>query len=263
MKDIFAEEKTNTVQKTKRSFRLHRKLFLLVFGIALLWQSLIFMDMRLTDYARSLQDTFKIVLTVNGPTDNATLAKIGDSLNQKKDVSAVKLYSPQDALNTVQKQNPQLAQSILLMGKNKMPAYFEVKLTSQGISNIGPLVDNLAAEYQQLTPYYNRSHASFAFYADLCSKILRFVLVIALLIFLLFMFLVEAVQAERSLAYAFGGVVSGILAGLLSAGVLALLIYPTGLLVPAITAFTTLGRQILLVVFCALLGWTLSKWQRF
>lgn len=263
MKDIFAEEKTNTAKKTRGGFRLHGKLFLLVFAIALLWQSLIFVDMRLTDYARSLQDTFKMVLTVNEPENNEKLAQIGESLNQKKDIVAVKLYSPQDALLTVQKQNPQLAQSVLLMGKNKMPAYFEIKLTPQGISNAEPLAANLAVEYPQLTPYYNRAHASFAFYASLCAKILRMMLLISALLFLLFMFLVEAVQAERSAAYAFGGIISGILAGLLAAGVLALLIYPTGILAPAVVNFTTWGRQFLLIVFCGLLGWTFSKWQKF
>jgi len=263
MKDIFAEEKPAAAKKTKAGFRLHYKLFLLVFGVALLWQSLIFMDMRLTDYARTLQDSFKIILKINGPVDSATLTQIGESLNQKKDIASVKLYSPQEAMETVQKQNPQLVQAVLLMGKNKMPAYFEVKLTPQGMNNAEPLADSLAAEYAVLTPYYNRTHASFAFYAALCSKILRITLVVALLVFLLFMFLVEAAQAERSFAYTLGGVVSGMLAGVLAAGVMALFIFPTGLLVPAVAAFTTWGRQILLVTFCALMGWTLAKWQKF
>ena len=263
MTDIFETKKDNTAQPPKHIFHLHRKLFLLVFAIAILGQSLLFVDLRLQNYYEELQKSFKVILTVNNTIDNNELGKIGDSLNQKTDIVSVRLYSPQDGLEKVRTQNPQLVDSLLLMGKNKMPAYFELKLAPQAIANVGPFVENLTAEYGFLIPHYNQEHAAYVFYAGICAKILRIALVCALGVFLLFMFLIEASYSARPLAHSWGGAVSGILAGVGAGVLLAALIYPTGFLAQAVWQFTTPAREILLLVFCALLGWTLSKWQKF
>ena len=263
MGDIFEDEKTTT-HSSKQVFRLYRKLFLLIFGVALLGQSLISVDVHLGNYYRALADSFKIILTAPSTINNEQLSQLGDSLNQKKDIQTVKLFSPQDALAAVRHQNPQLVDSLLLMGEHKMPAYFEITLTPQGINNVRPFVENLAAEYEMLIPHYNLSHAQFVFYAGICSKILHIVLILAVLVFLTFMFLVEATPvAGRTNVHHFGGVVSGLLAGLLACGILAGLVYPTGILAEAVARFTSLGRELLLLAFCGLFGWTLSKWQGF
>lgn len=261
MSDIFNDKKEP--QKPKHLFHLHRKLFLLVLAIAILGQCLLFVDMRIQSYYTQLKDTFKVILTVQGTVDNNMLGQLGDSLNQKTDILSVQLYSPQDALETVRKQNAQLVDSLLLMGKNKMPAYFEITLTPQAIHNVRPLAENLAAEYSNLLPHYNEQHAQLVFYTGLCAKILRVALVCALGAFLLFMFLVEASFSTRPLAHSWGGAVSGLLAAGVACALFALLIYPTGLLAQAVEQFTTPGREVILVVFCGLLGWTLSKWQKF
>lgn len=262
MTDIF-DTKKETSKQPKHIFRLHRKLFLLVFAIAILGQSLLFVDLRLQNYYEDLRNSFKVILTVNNTVDNQELGKMGDSLNQKTDIESVRLYSPQDGLEKVRIQNPQLVDSLLLMGKNKMPAYFELKLVPQAIANVGPFVENLTAEYGILTPHYNQEHAAYVFYTGVCAKILRIALVCALGALLLFMFLIEASYSTRPLAHSWGGAVSGILAAIAAGILFVVLIYPTGFLAQTIWQFTTPGREVLLVVFCALLGWTLSKWQKF
>ncbi len=261
--DDFLEDKKPAAKKPKQVFRLHRRFFLLVFAVAVLLQSVVFMDMRLKDYYKELNDSFKVILTVDGAISNAALEQMGESLNQKEDIVSVRLFSPQDALEAVRRQNPQLTESLLLMGKNKMPAYFELRLNYKGINNIRPLMDNLAAEYAGLIPRYNAQHAQLLFYTGLCAKLLHLATIGALLAFLAFMFLVEAYPSNRTRAHYLGGVVSGVLAGAVACGFFAVLVYPTGLLSEAISQFTTLGRQVLLLVFCGLFGWTLSKWQKF
>ncbi len=257
-----AKEQEQATQP-KQIFRLHRKLFLLVFAIALLWQVVLGLDTWTHWYAQELQNSFKVILTVQGNLDNDKLSQLGDQLNRNNDILTVRLFSPQDALQTVMKQNAQLAQAVLLMGKNKMPSYFEITLSPRAINNLMPFMANLAAEYSLLHPHYNAEHAQFAFYASVCAKLMRVVMVVALLVFLLFMFLVEAVPSGRLVRHSMGGVVSGLLAGIFSGLLLAGLIYPVGYLAEALASFTTAGTQVLLVVFCGLLGWTLSKWQRF
>ena len=145
LKEMF-EGKAEASGAPKQVFRLHRRLFLLVFAVAVLLQSVVFVNMRLGNYYKELDSTFKVLLTVNSQAENETLEQIGESLNQKEDIQSVRLFSPEDALEVVRRQNPQLTEALLLMGKNKMPAYFELKLNYKAINNIRPFVDNLAAE---------------------------------------------------------------------------------------------------------------------
>ncbi len=260
MDDLF-EEPRRKDKKIPQQPHLYRKLFLLVFAIALLWQGLIFVDVRLSSYYQELRDSFKVILTISSAENNEQLSQLGDSLNQKTDIQTVKLFSPKDALDIVRQQNPQLVESLLLMGKERMPAYFELTLSPQAINNIRPFVDNLAAEYENLVPHYNEEHAALVLYTGICSKVLHLVFVLSLLVFLTFMFLVEATPVSGT--HSWGGVLSGILAALLACVVFAGLLYPTGFLAQAVSHFTSLGRELLLIVFCGLLGWTLSKWQKF
>ena len=247
----------------KQVFRLHRRLFLLVFAVAVLLQSVVFVDMRLGSYYRELNDSFKVILTVSAQTPNEELEQMGESLNQKTDILSVRLFSPEDALAAVERQNPQLTDALLLMGKNKMPAYFELRLNYKAINNIRPFIDNLAAEYPGLEPHYNADHARLLFYTGLCAKLLNLAVIFAVLLFLAFMFLVEAYPSNQVRAHYFGGAVSGVLAGLASCAFFAVLVYPTGFLAAAAAQFTTPGRQLLMLAFCGLFGWTLSKWQKF
>lgn len=259
MDELFEPEtKKNT--PTKQVGRLYRKLFLLVLAIALVAQGLVLVEKGLTDYYHTLQDSFKVILTVNTPADTTIMEQWGQSLNQKQDITSVRLLSPEDALTVVRHKNPQLVDALLLMGKNKMPAYFEITLSVPAVNNIRPFVDNLDAEYEDLTPHYNAQHAALLFEVGLWAKLLRVLVGVALLAFIAFMFLVEATPSEKG--HAWGGLLSGLLAGLLAGGLTAALIYPTGLLANVVHNFTTWPRQALLVVFCGLLGWTFSKWQR-
>lgn len=263
MEENFLEEKPKNAKPPKQVFRLHRRLFLLVFAVAVLFQSVLFLQTCLNRYYRALDRDFKIILTVSKKMDNAALANLGDSLNQKTDITEVKLFSPQDALETVRKQNPQLADSLLLMGKNKMPAYFELRLNHKAINNIRPFVDNLTTEYPELSAKYSLVQADMLFAAGLCAKLLNLAVLFAVLLFLAFMFLVEAYPSSLTRNHQMAGVVSGGLAGLASCAFFALLIYPSGFLTEVFHNVISVEKQLLLLAFCGIFGWTLTKWQKF
>ena len=260
MDELFEPELKPTA-RPKQLGHLYRKLFLLVFSIALIAQGLFLVEKGLTDYYHTLQDSFKVILTVDSPVDSKTLEQWGQSLNQKQDITHVRLLSPEDALAVVRHKNPQLVDSLLLMGKNKMPAYFELTLAVPAINNIRPFVDNLDAEYEELTPHYNAQQAALLLEVGLWAKLIRLLGGVALLAFLAFMFLVEASPAAQG--HAWGGLLSGVLAALLACAIMVALLYPMGILTQAVRTFTTWPRQLLLGAFCGLLGWTLSKWQKF
>ena len=260
--DDFLQEKPKKPKGSAVVFRGYRRLFVLVFAVAVLLQCVSFVQMQISRYYRAMSEDFKLVLAVTQPVDNPTLAALGDSLSSKEDVTAVKLFSPQDAFDALKAKNERLTQALVALGYEQMPAYFEVKLTNRAINNIRPLVQNLAAEYPQLSPKYSPEQARLIFYSGLCLRTLNLAAVFALVLFFAFMFMVEA-YPMRGKGHLGGAVVSAVAAGLLSFGFLALLTYPTGFLMPAMQHFTSVERQLALLVFCGLFGWSLSKWQKF
>lgn len=260
MDDNF-ELEMKEVHIPKQVGHLHRKLFLFVFAVALLVQGWLVIEKGLSSYYSQLANSFKVILTVDSPAEVAQLEEWGKTLNQKEDIISVRLLSSEDALAVVRHKNPQLVEALLQLGKNKMPAYFEVMFADKAIANIEPMVDNLDAEYEELTPHYDLAHAQLMFRVGLYAKLLRALGVLALLGFLTFMFLVEAAPYNQQ--GALGGLLSGLLAGVLSGTLLVVAVYPAGLVADMLPYFTTWPRQGMLVVFCGLLGWTLSKWQRF
>ena len=262
-RDFLTEETTTPNKPSKQLFHLHRRLFVLVFAIAVLWQGFLFTDMRLAQYYRALEDSFKIILTLNREQTSAALEQIGESLNQKPEISSVQLVSAQDGWEKVRQQNPQLAESLLILGSQRMPAYFEVRLSSHVMGSIRSFADSLAAQYSDLNLHYNASHAEFIFYTGVCFRLLRLSMAFAMLLFLVFMFLVEAHPSRAVRSHVWSGALSGAVAWGCSVILIGLLVYPTGLLQESLSVFTTLERQLLGLVFSMLLGWTLSKWQKF
>ena len=81
-------------------------------------------------------------------------------------------------------------------------------------------------------------------------------------LFLIFMFLVEAYPAKQN-RHHLAAVWAALAAGGISVGLFVAVVYPTGVLMETLSQFTTVSRQLILLVFCGLLGWTLGKWQKF
>ncbi len=258
----FLQEKPKKKKTNPVVFRGYRRLFVLVFAVAMLWQSVSFVQLQLSRYHKALTQDFKVVLALTRPQSHEELAALGESLSAKKDILAVKLYSPQDGLAALKSRNARLAEALVALGREQMPAYFEVKLADRAINNIRPFTQNLAAEYPQLSVKYSAQEADLAFYSGLCLRALHLACVLALVLFFAFMFMVEA-YPSRGKAHLGGGVASALAAGVLSGAVWFGLVYPAGVLVQPLAAFTSPERQLGIWVFCGLLGWTLSKWQKF
>ncbi len=258
----FLQEKPKRKKQSAVVFRGYRRLFVLVLAVAILWQGVSFLQKQLSEYHSKAVRSFKVILTVTQSQTNESLSALGESLSGKEDILNVKLYSPQDALAALKHKNPRLAESMVLLGHEQMPAYFELTLANRAINNARSFTQNLSAEYPQLSVKYSQTQADMAFYSGLCLRILNIACCLALVLFFVFMFMVEAYPL-RGKTHVMGAVLSSVGAGILSFIVFLVLAYPTGLLVPALEHFTSVERQISLCVFCGLFGWTLGKWQKF
>ena len=185
----FLQEKPQP-QKRALASQSHRRLFVLVLAIALLWQVMSFMQLQLQQYHQQLVQDFKVLLTVSVSADNEALTTWGESLSAKEDITTVRLFSPQDGLAALQAKNPRLTAALVALVREQMPAYFELQLTPAAINNIRPFVQNIAAEYPQLSVKYSPEQADMIFYSGVCLRTLQLAAVFSLVLFVIFMFLV-------------------------------------------------------------------------
>ncbi len=260
MDKLFENEEPKP-KPTRHVGHLHRKLFLLVFAIGLLAQGWLLGHTGLRNYYQGLLGDFKVILTVESPAQQDQLASWKTLLSQQQEVLSVQLFSPEDALQRIRQKNPQLVESLLQIGKNQMPAYFELTLSPAGISNIRPLADQLRTMLPALALHYHPVQARLISYVGALLVSMRVIGGLIVLALLAFMFLVEAAPYPSS--HPFSGAISGILAALLAALCVGGVLYPWGLFYEAVHQFTALAEQLLWVVCSGLLGWTLAKWQRF
>lgn len=260
MDELFELEKQEK-RPAKQMGRLHRKIFLLVFAVMLLAQGLCGIDKALADYHDRLGQSFKLILTLDAPASAEQLEQWSQDLLAYKEVQQVQFFSPEEALTVVRHKNPQLVDSLLLLGKNKMPAYFELHLSPAVVGNVAAWADQLQQQYEAFTVHYNPQQARLLFYTGTYTLLIRVLALLSLVVFMAFMFLVEAAPYAHD--HAVGGMISGVLAAALAAGVMWMMLYPSGLLEPPLAAFTTWPRQLMLAAFGGLLGWTLSKWKKF
>lgn len=258
----FLQDKPAHTKATAVLFHGYRRVFLLVLGIALLWQAVSFLQLQLSRYHQELAQDFKIVMTAMVPLDNAALTGITESVEALPEVTSIKLFSAQDGLAVIQQRNPRLAQDLVLLGREQMPVYFEVAVNQKALLNVQVLAQQLATQYPQLSVKYVKRQAEMVFYSGICLRAINTLAVLALVVFFIFMLLVEAHPLPGN-SHVFSVALSGILAGLLSLAVLAVLLYPAGFLDENLFRFTSVERQAGLWAFCGLLGWTLGKWKRF
>lgn len=262
MDDFLQEKKPQPTPKKTRRNGGYSRLFVLTAAILLLGQVLSFLQIQISRYHRELTQDFKVILTVTPALDEKELPALEEKLRATPGVAQVRFFSAQDGLKALQRKNPRLTQAVVTLGRELMPVYFELRLHHTAIDNIRPFVQNLSLQYPQLSAKYAPEQADMILYSGLCLRVLYVAASLALGFLLLFMFLVEARPVSGSFPAA-GCAAMGVLAALLSLGLFAAVVYPTGLITNGLGEFTSWGRQALGLCLGGLIGWTLGKWQRF
>ena len=238
------------------------KVFFLVLAGALLWQAVLFTQQYARRYHDELKNSFQVLLALPARVSEKELGELAGALGKTEGVVSADVFSAQDALDALQRRNPQLAENIRLLGTPyRLPAYIALRLDDKAVANITAFTGNLAVAYPQLDVHYDARHARMAANAGLFCQILRVGELAVLLALLVFMFLVEAAPAEGGRALR--GVCSGLLAGLCACGAAAGVLYTAGYLPEMWGGKMVWPEQALLLVLCGLLGWTFSKWQKF
>ncbi len=243
-------------------FRGYRRVFFLVFALAMLMQAAVFMQDRIAGALRLVNDDFKIVLALN----NATTQQAKDFqafLDGLPGVTSASVIEPDSVLAALN--NPNNSMSAQAVNPDFLPAFFEIKVTQDVLLNPKAWVqENITAAGKDANVYYKEDQATLALYINAVNKFALIALLCAVFLLLAFGFFVEAYYTKiSSWSERAGGLFSAFLAYVLSAGIAFALAYPVNAINPAFKYNILNLPQLSVALLCLSCGWTLAKWKKF
>jgi len=247
---------------SKIVFRGYRRVFFLVFAIAMLMQAAVFMQNRIQNALKLINDDFKIVLVLNNASD-AQAKEFQSNVSNISGVSSIDIIEPNSVLASLNDAgNSMSAQAV---NADFLPAFFEVKVSQDVLLNPKVWVqDNINALGQDAGAYYKEDQAKLAVYINAINKFALIALLTAAFSLLAFGFFVEAYYTKISpLNERFGGLFSALSAYVVSAGVAFALAYPLNAINPDFKYCLLNWHQLAVALLCLSAGWTLAKWKKF
>ena len=247
---------------SKIVFRGYRRVFFLIFALAMLMQASVFMQNRIARALDLVNDDFKMVLALNNA--NTQQAKdfhaFLDGINGVKEVAVIEPDTVLAALNN--RDNSMSAQAV---NADFLPAFFEIKVTQDVLLNPKAWVaENITSAGKDANVYYKEDQAALALYINAVNKFALIALLSAAFLLLAFGFFVEAYYTKiSSLSERAGGLFSALLVYALSAGAAFALAYPVNAINPAFKYCLLNWTQLIVALLCLSCGWTLAKWKKF
>lgn len=234
--------------------------FALAAAAGLAGETLLLAERHCSRLEASLRDDFRVVLFVRAPLEEGRLKVIEETLIAAPEVVAVRFVSADEALAALKRDDPELAESVALVGDNPLPAAFEVRPAPEALTSLGAWLDAVSrlADWADLRykPGQLQSILRLSFYAHLLRVTLSTLLCLAAGLAL------AALAAARNPAAAAGRTPAlwACLGGACGATVAILIAWPLRR-DEFLWALPALPAQLALLAACATLGWSLSLWR--
>ncbi len=215
----------------------------------------------------SLRDDFRVVLFARASLEEARAKVLEEKLRAAPEVADVRFVSADEALAALKRADPELAESVALVGDNPLPAAFEVRPTPESLTHLGAWIDGARrlADWSDLRykPGQVQAILRLRFYAHLLRVTLStFVCLFAglALAALSGLFSADRGRGTSSLA---GSGASALLAaaGGAAGGLFAIAVSWPLHRDELLWAWPRPVAQIFLLAACAVLGWSLSLWR--
>lgn len=253
---------------TRVILRGHRVMFLLALCLFLLAQTVLFFRGQAKLITAMLKDDFKIILIVDDELPDSEIRALESKLMGVEHLNDVKFVSRDESFALVQRQDPELAQTVLTFGQNPMPRYFAIKVDDVALGNIGMWLQTSIMDGMKGISgvSYNPDAVYALLQAEFYSGLLSMVIAITAVAIIMLAFFVEWSAAKHlPLNHRFGHAVSWMMSGFLGALVswliLWLMVYPMKHLSPMWWSAPVLWRQAGMLVCGAVLGWTMFRWK--
>ncbi|MBI4656672.1 MAG: hypothetical protein HY746_08010 [Elusimicrobia bacterium] len=175
---------------TKKTRKGYRVVFIIGFCLGFLLESLLFIYTQVKEIGLILKEDFKIIL-VKDPAVKASVNGIEDGIRSLGGVSEVFFISRQERLKNLEKDDPEIANSISSIGANPLPDTFEVSLDETAIGQVDRWI-NSASKIEGISdikhkPFeaYAILHAMFYSHFIFVSIVVSFVSVAFLILMIL------------------------------------------------------------------------------
>ncbi len=209
----------------------------------------------------SLRDDFRVVLFLRASLEESRAKVLEEKLRAAPEVADVRFISADEALAALKRDDPELAESVALVGDNPLPAAFEVRPTPESLTHLGAWIDGARrlADWSDLRykPGQVQAILRLRFYAHLLRMALSTLLC-------LFAGLALAALSGPRRSASDGPAASSALWA--AAGGVAGVLFTIAVSWPLhrdelLWAWPRPLAQISLLAVCATLGWSLSLWR--
>lgn len=226
-------------------------------------QTLLFAERHCSRLEAALRDDFRVALFLPAParSEAGRIKILEEKLRSQPEVLEVRFVSADEAFAALKRDDPELAESVALVGDNPLPAAFEVRPSPEALTHLGAWLDGARrlADWSDMRYKSGQLQAMLRlrFYAYLLrmtlSALLCLVSGLALALLAAATRAPAAAQTRTLAAWAGLGGVCGM--------ALAVLIAWPLRRDELLWAWPTLPAQAALLVLCVSLGWSLSLWR--
>jgi cell division protein FtsX len=235
-------------------------LFALAAAAGLAGETLLLAERHCTRLESSLRDDFRVVLFTRASLEEARVKVLEEKLRAAPEVADVRFISADEALAALKRDDPELAESVALVGDNPLPAAFEVRPTPESLTHLSAWVGGVQRLADWSDVRYKHGQVQVILRLRFYTYFLRMTLstLLCLLTGLALGALSTSVRAggagrrEPVLWATAGGAVGALLAVAISWP-----LHRDELL----WAWPQPFAQIALLAACATLGWSLSPWR--
>lgn len=234
-------------------------------AIGLGGETLLFMERQCQNIEQLLYDDFKVVLFLKQDIGHEKAKTLEEKLRTLPDVGEVRTVSRRQALEALRRDNPELIETVTLLGENPLNPGYEISLSPQRLSRIGEwisLVQGLAdwadIRYKQAQV---RAILQVQFYRHFIDLALSSILCLAA--FAALAALWTSLRRGKShtwrsmVTHFWPPILASAVGAAVGAGLVALMALPMRLFIPWV-AWPLLSRQAVLVLGAAVAGWAVS-----
>ena len=236
-----------------------RWVFAFAAAAALAAQTLLLVEGQCRRLETALRDDLRVVLFLRGPLDEPKRLVLEEKLRASPDVAEVRYVSPEEGLAALRREDPELVDSVAVVGDNPLPGAFEVRPAPEALARLAAWISSAQALADWSDVRWKPAQLQAVLRARLYGHWLRLTLstlLCAAAALVLWSLLVSLDDRARDRLFPLAGALGGA-AGLALAAILAWPLRRDGLL----WAWPAAWTQAALIAACAALGWSLSLWR--
>ncbi len=230
-------------------------------------ESLLLAERHCSHLESSLRDDFRVVLFTRAALEEARAKVLEEKIRAAPEVAEVRYITADEALSTLKRDDPELAESVALVGDNPLPAAFEVRPTPESLTHLAAWINGAQrlADWSDLRykPGQVQAILRLRFYAHCLRMTLN--TLVCLIAGLALGMLTGSFSAEKDKGSASSPtsvkfMLWAVAGGAVGAALALAITWPLHR-DELLWAWPQPLAQLLLLAACATLGWSLSLWR--